>query len=259
MATSKKATEPVVENTAQMNVYQKLLKARAMFMAQNIKPTGKNIQLEFTYFELSDIVPAATAIGNTLGLLFLTTFKDDYAIMTVLNTDKPEETIVFTSPMKEIESKVSSKTGGAITNAVQNLGSSETYQRRYLYYVALDITENDAFDGLMGARLPAGEESAASSQNNTATKTAPPTPAKRAEIKGEITASEGVADELQINALKAALKALMEVDEEQEDFVQQIALKTDGFKTIKKTACEKLINEVNDMLAAYGSTEESEE
>lgn len=259
MATNKKASEPVVENTEQMSIYQKLLKARAMFMAQKVKPTGINTQLEFTYFELRDIVPVATAIGNSLGLLFLTTFTNDFATMTVLNTDKPEETIVFTSPMKEIESKVSSKTGGAITNAVQNLGSSETYQRRYLYYVALDIAENDAFDGLLGAKLPAGAESAESSQNNTATKTAPPTPAKRAEIKGEITASEGVADELQVNALKAALKALMEADEENEDFVQQIALKTDGFKTIKKTACEKLINEVNEMLAAYSSTEGGEE
>ena len=130
-----------------LNVYAKLLLARKMFLTAGVKKTGVNRHLEFKYFELEDIVPVATEIGNEIGLLFLTTFENEYALMTVVNTDNPTETIEFKSPMKEIDSIESSRTGGKLTNAVQNLGSVETYQRRYLYITALDIVEADGFDG----------------------------------------------------------------------------------------------------------------
>ncbi len=131
-------TQTAVSNPAELNVWAKLLKARQMFLEASVKKSGINRHLEFKYFELEDIVPVATSIGNELGLLFLTTFETEYAQMTVVNTDNPEQTIVFKSPMKELDS-IESKTGGRITNAMQNLGSAETYQRRYLYMTALDI------------------------------------------------------------------------------------------------------------------------
>ncbi len=37
------------------NVYQKLLKARSLFLKSEVQKTGKNMNLSFKYFELDDI------------------------------------------------------------------------------------------------------------------------------------------------------------------------------------------------------------
>lgn len=56
---------------------------------------------------------------------------------------------------------------------------------------------------------------------------------KRQEIKSELTsAPEDAASEEQVATLKAELKKLMELDAEQESFVQNVAVKTEGFTKI---------------------------
>lgn len=237
-----------------LNVYAKLLLARKMFLTAGVKKTGVNRHLEFKYFELEDIVPIATEIGNEIGLLFLTTFENEYALMTVVNTDNPTETIEFKSPMKEIDSIESSRTGGKLTNAVQNLGSVETYQRRYLYITALDIVEADGFDGDVGA-----PEAKATTKKPTAKKAAPVTPEKRKEIKDEVVDSAGQADELQIEALKNVMEQLLELDPEQESLVQQIVVETDKLANISKEVCETLIIELGQLVESYTVVNGSEE
>lgn len=54
-----------------------------------------------------------------------------------------------------------------------------------------------------------------------------------------------------IAELKGNLKKLMEIDPEQEEFVQSVAIKTESFKKISKSQCAALIDGVNDMIAAY--------
>lgn len=229
---------------APMNVWAKLLKARELFAEADVKKSGINRHLEFKYFELSDIVPTATAIGIELNLLFLTTFETEYAKMTVVNIDNPTETIVFTSPMKEIDLIVSGKTGGNVTNAVQNLGSAETYQRRYLYMAALDIVENDTFDAETGEpEKPASKK--------TPKQKAPVTPEQRTKIKNEVVNSVGQAEPLQIEALEAVMQQLLDIDPDQESTVQEIVLQTDKLTNISKTACEELIKELEAMVEAY--------
>lgn len=121
-----------------MNVYQKLLKARADFLAAKVKKSGKNQHLKFDYFELDDIVPVATRIFSEVGLLPVVCFDGDLATMQVVDTDCPESHITFTSPVVQLNQNG--------MNAVQALGAAETYQRRYLYYMALDICEPDTLD-----------------------------------------------------------------------------------------------------------------
>ena len=237
-----------------LNVYAKLLLARKMFLTAGVKKTGVNRHLEFKYFELEDIVPVATEIGNEIGLLFLTTFENEYALMTVVNTDNPTETIEFKSPMKEIDSIESSRTGGKLTNAVQNLGSVETYQRRYLYITALDIVEADGFEGDVGA-----PEAKATTKKPAPKKAAPVTPEKRKEIKNEVVDSAGQADELQIEALKNVMEQLLELDPEQESLVQQIVVETDKLTNISKEACETLITELGQLVESYTVVNGSEE
>lgn len=43
----------------------------------------------------------------------------------------------------------------------------------------------------------------------------------------------------------------MEKDPDQEDFVQQIAMKTNGFTQVTRSQCEQLIKNLGEMIAAY--------
>ena len=219
------------------NVYQKLLEARVLFMEEDVKKSGKNMKMSYKYFELQDIVPVATPIFQKVGLLPVTTFADDLAMMTIINVDDPGDCINFTSPMREIEPIISAKTGGEVTNAIQRLGSVETYQRRYLYMIALDIVESDSIEPLTGDNPPPAPKP-----------TAPVTPQQRQEVTKTLTDPAGTATELQIKGLKAALAKLLEVDPSKENFVSQIALQTDGLTNISKADCEALINAVTNML-----------
>lgn len=109
-----------------------------MFQRKNVKKSGRNTFSKYDYFELDDIVPPKTEIFNELMLCDLISFSDTEATLLLVNIEKPEETLEFKSPMRDLELK------GA--NAVQLLGGVETYQRRYLYMMVLDIVEADQFD-----------------------------------------------------------------------------------------------------------------
>ena len=85
---------------------------------------------------------------------------------------------------------------------------------------------------------------------------APVTTEQRTEIKKELTAPPAeAADESSVGDLKAVLKKLLELDSEQESFVQSIAMKTEGFSKITKDQCDQLIAGVKEMLAAYDTQE----
>ena len=224
--------------TTPKNVYQKLLEARVLFMEEDVKKSGKNMKMSYKYFELQDIVPVATPIFQKVGLLPVVTFDNEVATMTLVNVDAPEQTIVFTSPMREIEPIISAKTGGEVTNAVQRLGSVETYQRRYLYMVALDIVESDEIEARTGDNPPPAPKPAA-----------PVTPEKRQEVTKTLTAPDGNATELQIKGLKSALVKLREADPSKEDFITNLALETNGFTTISKADCEELVKLVTGLLS----------
>lgn len=233
-----------------MNVRQKLAKARLYFLNRKVAKTGKNMHLEFKYFELEDIVPVAIRIFANVGLTSFTDFNGETASMTVLNTDNPEEPgITFTLPYRENKPIISNQ-GKEVTNPMQALGASTTYLRRYLWMMALDITEPDEVDATLGSEDAENDEETPAPKEKPK---APATAAERKAAKKDMTATDGPADELQVTALKNACKKLMETDETQEDFVQQIALKTRGFTEITRSACEQLVKNIGEMIAAYGT------
>jgi hypothetical protein len=121
-----------------MNVYQKLNAARTKLHAAGLKKSGRNEFAKYSYFELGDFVPHALRLFDELGLTAVTTFNNDAATMDIINAEKPEEKITFTSPMSDAALKG--------CHAVQNLGAVQTYLRRYLWTSALEIVENDALD-----------------------------------------------------------------------------------------------------------------
>lgn len=241
-----------------MNVRQKLAKARLYFLNQKVQKSGKNMHLEFKYFELEDIVPPAIRIFARVGLTTTIDFTDEGAVMKVYNVDNAEEApMAFRVPYREVKPIISNQ-GKEVTNPMQALGSSITYLRRYLWMAVLDITEPDDIDANLGTEETQEEEEIPAPNPETAKKekkkksAAPATLQEREEAKKEMTNTDGQADDLQIKALKEACKTLMDKDSDQEEFVQQIAMKTNGFTNVTRSACEQLIQNLGEMIAAYG-------
>lgn len=125
-----------------MNVYQKLNAARKEFHGSEIKKSGENKFAGYKYFELGDFIVPALKIFESVGLTGIVRFQKEIAELVIVNTDKPEEVIVFCSPMSEANLKG--------CHPVQNLGAVETYIRRYLWVAALEIVEHDAVDSSEG-------------------------------------------------------------------------------------------------------------
>lgn len=123
-----------------MNVYQKLNEARSDFHKTQIKKTGQNKFAGYQFFELQDFVVPALTIFKTHNLTPVISFAVDIARMEIINCENPEERIVITSPMSEANLKG--------CHPVQNLGAVESYIRRYLWIMAMEIVEHDAVDSM---------------------------------------------------------------------------------------------------------------
>jgi hypothetical protein len=127
-----------------MSVFKQLQKARTMFLSADIKKSGKNKFAGYEYFELGDFIPAIHKIFNEVGLCGVVRFTNDTASLTVYGD---EGSIEFTSPMVFAENSKG--------QAIQNLGSTHTYMRRYLWLMAMEIVEHDSVDAAAPAETPA--------------------------------------------------------------------------------------------------------
>lgn len=124
------------------NVYQKLQAARILLQKKTLKKSGKNKFAGYEYFELQDFLPAVQEIFSEVGLCPIYRVHETEATLTIVNTEKPDDFVMFKAPMAGAELKG--------CHPVQNLGASISYLRRYLYVNALEIVEHDALDATTG-------------------------------------------------------------------------------------------------------------
>lgn len=225
-----------------MNVLQKLQKARSMFLAEGVKKSGMNTDIEFMYFELKDIVPTATPIFEELGLLPVVYMDKELAYMDMLNTENREDKITFSIPLASWQ-------GNRAVNPIQVIGATVTYYRRYLYQIALDICEADEIDNKPQSVLTDSTPAPAP------TPKAPATAQERAEVKRELTNADGMADALQLSQFKKAMKALKDkvkgdatYHDPVEEWMAQVAIRTKGFTEISKADCAKILTRVSEMM-----------
>ena len=122
-----------------MNLYEKIQVIKSELNKLNLKKSGENNFANFKYYELADFLPQIVELCRENKVLTFVSFSNEEAILTAINSEKPDESLVISSPMRELELKG--------CNAIQALGGIETYQRRYLYMAMFDIVENDMFDG----------------------------------------------------------------------------------------------------------------
>ena len=123
-----------------MSIFEKLNQSRLEFQNMGVKKSGKNSYAGYTYYELSDIIPAINKIADELKFCCIVNFKSDLATLDFCDLEK-DERITFTSPMSEASLKG--------CHPVQNLGAVETYIKRYLYQNCFEIVEGDALDSTM--------------------------------------------------------------------------------------------------------------
>ena len=121
-----------------MSVYKKLQKARVILNASSIKKSGKNKFAGYEYFELGDFIPTVNEIFDKVGLCGVVNFGEQ-ATLTVYDTDGDGH-VTFSSPLVFAEN--------AKGQPIQSLGSTHTYFRRYLWLLALELTEHDSIDSL---------------------------------------------------------------------------------------------------------------
>lgn len=128
-----------------MNIYEKLQKCRVALQQSQLKKSGKNTFAKYEYFELGDFLPRINELmlENLLTAIFH--FTSETATLTIIDIEKPDESIQFLTPVSLAELKG--------THAIQNIGATQTYTRRYLYLMAFEIVESDALD-----KLPPKEE-----------------------------------------------------------------------------------------------------
>ncbi len=152
-----------------MSVYKKLQEARVILHKTNLNKSGKNKFAGFNYFELADFIPQITEIFNKLGLCGIVSFTADTAYLTVHETEG-DGFVTFTSPLVMAEN--------AKGQAIQSLGATHTYFRRYLWLMCMEIIENDVIDAVDQSPPPAKkpESITITPPPNTATVTATKAP-----------------------------------------------------------------------------------
>lgn len=120
-----------------MNIYEKMQKAKVDLQKKDLKKTGENKFSNYKYYELGDFMPAINEICLDLKLFTQVNFNKENAVLTIINSEKTDEKLEYFSEMVKTTLKG--------CNEIQALGGVQTYQRRYLYMNAFEISENDYY------------------------------------------------------------------------------------------------------------------
>lgn len=230
---------------SEKNIYQKIMSVREKWLKANVQKTGINRFAEYEYFELRDIVPVAQKFVIEEGLTTLFDFDHDYAYLHVIDAEGEDRGLVtFKSPMKELTVKG--------MNAIQALGAVETYQRRYLYMMFLDIVEQDEFDSTQGKpeEVDQVKEKPVTVKTPKAKKSnKPATPKKREEVKETLTDGNGEITKIQIQSIKTGLKKLRsDSDSDHEAYITEVALKLKNDE-LDKQGAEEVLMEIGKKIA----------
>lgn len=224
------------------NLFSKLNELRLRFMEANVHKTGVNEHSEYEYFELSDILPVAMPLMKEIGLSFIITFPETGPVGTLIDCDNPDETFTFYST--RVDGPMLTTQGKVLMTDIQSEGAKQTYHRRYLWMQLLEVVDYDAIDIADTDAPPTPTVEV--KQEKKAQR--PATTEERQEMKEELTDVDAQADELQINALKAVLKRLFELDETQNEFINKVLVQTEGFTNVSKKTCEQLITKVGEVV-----------
>ncbi len=124
------------DEVKKLNIYQKLQRCRVEVQSGGLQKTGKGYS--YQYFELGDFLPTINATCDKYGLSPIFKFEKTQASLTIIDCDEPDKSIIFDTPIE-----IASIAKGS---AIQQIGATQTYARRYLYMMAFEIAESDIVD-----------------------------------------------------------------------------------------------------------------
>ena len=134
-----------------MNIYEKLMEIRYEFLDLDIKKSGHNKFSNFKYYELKDFLPTATRkfrdskLYSKFSIIPASSEVEETAVFIITNAENPEEVEEYRIPTAEcFIGRKKDGTGGA--DPIQNLGGKITFLRRYMYFIVLDLIEDDSVD-----------------------------------------------------------------------------------------------------------------
>lgn len=208
------ATKEATQEAHVMNVYGKLLEARKRFLEAGVKKTGVNRYAEYKYFTLDEIIPVKQTIFKDLGLADVISFGVDMANLTIFDVDNPDDMITFMSQLAPDESM--------IKNPIQKVGAIQTYVRRYLYMLALDIIESDGIEETTGKPV---DEEGRPVKDDTKKSNRPVSVEERQETKDQLINKDGEVTATQIKAIKNGLKKLRDKGDSYEPYIREVLKK----------------------------------
>lgn len=127
------------EKMRELGLHERISLLRADIAGMKFKMSGKNKYAGFNYFELKDFLPTAMKLEAKYGLMSQFDVIDELAILRIHDTFG-RGSIHF--QIDRVEA------GMAKMEAIQKLGSQQTYLKRYLYINFLNLSEGDVVDAL---------------------------------------------------------------------------------------------------------------
>jgi len=120
----------------------KLQRVRVALQKQNIKKSGQNAFSKFSYYELADFLPIVNELFLQEKLASQFSLLKDRAELKIIDTETNDslvfETIIAPAELKGV-------------SPMQQVGAINTYAKRYCYYNALELVENDLLDNVAGS------------------------------------------------------------------------------------------------------------
>lgn len=121
------------------NIYQKIQQARVELQNRELKKTGYNKFANYKYFELGDFLPHINDVCLKIGLYTEFKFTPQQAWLYIRDVNNPDIFREWSTPVEIATLKGCS--------AIQNIGGTQSFSRRYLYMMAFEIAETDVIDG----------------------------------------------------------------------------------------------------------------
>ena len=117
----------------------KLNKARKIVLDKGLKPTGYNSFAKYNYWELHDVVPHGLSAFHDVGLSAVINFEGGVPRMDIYDCDEDSPPLTIYA----IEGGTASLKG---CHSIQNLGACISYYRRFLWLLALELSESSLVD-----------------------------------------------------------------------------------------------------------------
>lgn len=211
-----------------MSVYRKLQAVRYELSKLNLKKSGKNKFAGFEYFELGDFMPTAHKLMDAAGICGVFNINSAVTTLDIFDNEPNGGSVQFSSPTVMAEN--------AKGQPIQSLGSTHTYMRRYMWLIALELSEHDEVDAVAGSTPPAKPKPAKAEEQVVAElpKSVPPVmEGKEGPWMLKISADPEAEADAWVDMLMQATKIALDVATTKADVMSIFKVNQNIFTTLK--------------------------